>query len=505
MTVLTEPRPGSTRRLSILGLLMLLPLGYFVRRYPLPGNVRPSDLGYLSRYGKPELWAYVGAVAALFCLYLLALRETRRISPRRALPVVFGWSAVHAGLMGFMFPATAIDIFVYFAYARVFTVFGDNPMAVYARTYYYDPVIGKLSGEWGYHPSAYGPVWHLISAPISWASGDNIPRAVTGYKLLAIVCLLLGGWLIARAVAATRPQDAATGALLYLWNPLVLWEVAGNGHNDAVMLVPLLLAYVAWTRRRDVWVLPLLGIAALIKFVAAPLLPVAAVALWRRAGGWPARRRLAVRTGSLGALALVLGLFPFYDLNAIRTSIADTNTLFVVSPANAIAHLLENTYPVSEVKRWLKIIGWGILAAALVVASGSVWRRPDRLPRASFEVFFVFLMVVTTYFQGWYLVWPLALAALLPWGWPAWRMIAWCAGSMAAYAVWIWVRHYWVPDGTTLLYYGIPTISGLAALLTLAEIATHLARRLREQPGHQEHSPEPEAHANRLPQPGGGG
>jgi hypothetical protein len=483
---------------------MLLPLGYFVWRYPLPGNVRPSDLGYLSRYGKPELWAYLGGVAALFCLYLLALQETRRISPRRALPVVFGWSAVHAALMGFMFPATAIDIFVYFAYARVFTVFGDNPMAVYAQTYYYDPVIGKLSGEWGYHPSAYGPIWHLISAPISWASGENIPRAVTGYKLLAIVCLLLGGWLIARALAASRPQDAATGALLYLWNPLVLWEVAGNGHNDAVMLVPLLLASVAWTRRRDVWVLPLIGIAALIKFVAAPLLPVAAVALWRRAGGWPARRRLAVRTGALGAVALVLGLFPFYDLNAIRTSIADTNSLFVVSPANAIAHLLENTYPGPEVKRWLKIIGWGILAAALVVASRSVWRRPDRLPRASFEVFFVFLMVVTTYFQGWYLVWPLALAALLPWGWPAWRMIGWCAGSMAVYAVWIWVRRYWVPDGTTLLYYGIPTISGLAALLTLAEIATYHARRVRAQRGHRENSPEPEAHANRLPQPGGG-
>jgi hypothetical protein len=371
----------------LLGLLMLLPLGYFVWRYPLPGNVRPSDLGYLSRYGKPELWAYLGGVAALFCLYLLALQETRRISPRRALPVVFGWSAVHAALMGFMFPATAIDIFVYFAYARVFTVFGDNPMAVYAQTYYYDPVIGKLSGEWGYHPSAYGPIWHLISTPISWASGENIPRAVTGYKLLAIVCLLLGGWLIARALAASRPQDAATGALLYLWNPLVLWEVAGNGHNDAVMLVPLLLASVAWTRRRDVWVLPLIGIAALIKFVAAPLLPVAAVALWRRAGGWPARRRLAVRTGALGAVALVLGLFPFYDLNAIRTSIADTNSLFVVSPANAIAHLLENTYPVPEVKRWLghpcclarRGLRFGV-AAARPTATGfvrGVLRVPD--------------------------------------------------------------------------------------------------------------------------------
>ena len=473
-------------------------------RYPLPGNVRPSDLGYLSQYGKPELWAYVGGMAALFGLYLLALRETRRLPARRALPVVFSWSAIHAALMGFMFPATAIDIYVYVAYARVFTVFGDNPMAIYAQTYYYDPVIGKLSGEWGYHPSAYGPVWHLISAPISWASGDDIPRAVAGYKLLAIVGLLLGGWLIARALAVNRPHDAATGALLYLWNPLVLWEVAGNGHNDAVMLAPLLLAYVAWTRRRDAWVLPLLGIATLIKFVAAPLLPVAAVALWRRAGGWPARWRLVARTSSLGAVALLLGLFPFYDLGAIRTSIADTNTLFVVSPANMVAHLLENTYPVSEVKRWLKLIGWGILAAALVVAVGSVWRRPDRLVRASFELFFVFLMVVTTYFQGWYLVWPLALAALLPWGWPAWRMIAWCAGSMAAYVVWIWVRYYWVPDGTKLLYIGIPTISGLAALLTLAEIATHLVRRLRPPASNRERSPAPGGNTNRQPEPGGG-
>ncbi|MDQ3326893.1 MAG: hypothetical protein M3506_00015 [Chloroflexota bacterium] len=77
MTTLPEHRAPSTRRLWLLGLLMLLPLGYFVWRYPLLNNVRPSDLGYLSGYGKPELWAYASGMAFLFGLYLLALQETR--------------------------------------------------------------------------------------------------------------------------------------------------------------------------------------------------------------------------------------------------------------------------------------------------------------------------------------------------------------------------------------------------------------------------------------------
>jgi zinc transporter ZupT len=99
------------------------------------------------------------------------------------------------------------------------------------------------------------------------------------------------------------------------------------------------------------------------------------------------------------------------------------------------------------------------------------------LPRACFEVLFVFLVAVTTYFQGWYLLWPLALAGLLPWGWPAWRMVAWTGGAMAAYALFIWVRAWWIPGGPEILRVAMPVIAGPVLALMLIEAVTLLRAR----------------------------
>lgn len=473
MTQGTKPR--SPYRLLLYGLLMLLPLAYFVRRYPLRGHLRLSDIGHLSGYGRPEFVLYLGGMTALFVLYLLALRETRKLPVRSALPVALGGGAVMSAVMSPMYPATAVDIFVYVVRSRIFTTYGDNPMAMYARSYESDPLIRSLSGEWSFHPSPYGPLWNLVAAPITYFADTNLGLAIAGFKFLSIVCLLAGGIVIALILARARPQDAATGALFYLWNPLVIWEVAGNGHNDTVMVLPMLLAFLAWSRRRDAWVLPLLGMAVLIKFVAVLLLPLAIIALWRRTNNWQERGALALRTGILSMLVLLVSFYPFYDLQAVRDSVADTNKIFVVSPANMVVHWFRDSYPAEDLKRWLKAAGWVILLASMAWHSRVVWRGGD-LARASFEVFYVFLIIVTTYFQGWYLIWPLALTALLPWGWPAARMIAWTIGAMAVYALFIWVRRWWIPDGVVLLRIGIPIISGASALLTLAEVISRRPR-----------------------------
>ncbi|MDP9383111.1 MAG: glycosyltransferase 87 family protein [Chloroflexota bacterium] len=481
------PEGRSIWRLWLYGVLMMAPLLYFVRRYPLPGHIRLSDMGYLSRYGRPEFALYVGSMLFLFVVYVLALHESRRLAARRALPVVFGWGTLMSGVMAWMYPGTAIDVFVYVARSRVFSEHGADPIASYPRDYApLDPVIRSLQGEYAHTLSPYGPLWSLIAWPVTRLAGENAELAVGGFKLLVILSLLACGWVIALTLGgSSRHEDAAKGVLFLLWNPLVLWEVAGNGHNDPVMVLPILLAFLAWQRRRDAWVLPLIGAAALVKIPAALLLPVAAVAVWRRAGngGWPARWELLRRTGVLSAVVLAVSFFPFYDLHAMVRSVQHANNIFVVSPANMVVHALRDTYPAGEIKRWLKLAGWVILAAATLWHGLAVWRRPEALLRASFELFYVFLIIVTTYFQGWYLVWPLALVALLPWGWPAWRMIAWSAGAVAVYALFIWVRRLWIPDGVVLLRIGIPLISGVSALLTLAEVISLASRRpTRSQP-----------------------
>ena len=130
----------SAWRLWLYGIGMLVPVFYFARRYPLRGNTeRLLDIGKMAQYGRAEFAAYVGGMAILFGLYVLALYESRRLSDRQALPAVFGCGTALATAMAWMYPVNAIDIFLYAARARLFTAYGANPRAVYFRDFPDDP------------------------------------------------------------------------------------------------------------------------------------------------------------------------------------------------------------------------------------------------------------------------------------------------------------------------------------------------------------------------------
>ena len=481
------PAPDPARgawRLWLYGLTMLVPAVGFARRYPLRGNSDGlTDIGKLARYEVAEFAGYVGGLGLMFLLYGLALRESRRLPARRALPAVFGCGAALALVMAWMYPVNAIDLFLYAVRSRLWTTHGVNPQAALPADYPDDPLMRFASAEWADNVSPYGPLWNLIAAPITALAGDDLLLALAGFKLLVVASLLVGGWLIVRAAAAMGAEattDGAlgsTGALLYLWNPLVLWEGVGNGHNDVVMAVPLLLALLAWARRWDRLVIPLLVVAALIKYVTLLLVPLAAIALWRRADGWSARRRLGLWSAGLSLLAVAVAFFPFYDLDAARESIAAQGNIFLTSPAAMAIGLLRDDYPGADLKGWARAVGQAILLAVLTWQAFALWWRPSRLPRAAFESLFVFLLGATWNFRAWYLIWPVALAALLPWGWPAWRMIAWTAGGLAGYALFIWGWEWWGAEFYAVQNVGVPLMTGPALVLTLVELIRSASRR----------------------------
>jgi hypothetical protein len=457
---------------------MLAPAVAFALRYPLRGNHQGlTDIGKLAGYGVPEFAGYVGGLALMFLLYGLALRECRRLPAGRALPVVFVGGGALALAFAWMYPVNAIDLFLYAVRSRLWTAHGVNPQAALPVAYPDDPWMRFASAEWADDVSPYGPLWNVIAAPITGLAGDGLLPALAGFKLLALVSVLAGGWAIARTVATARPDAAADGALLYLWNPLVLWEGVGNGHNDVVMAVPLLLALLAWARRRDRLVIPLLVAAALIKYVTLLAIPLAAVALWRRAEDGAARARLAAWSGGLSLLAAAVALFPFYDPGAALASLAAQGDIFLTSPAAMAVGLLRDAYPSEEVRRWARAVGQALVLAVLVWWGIELWQRPRRLPRATYEALFAFLLVATWNFRAWYVIWPVALAAVLPWGWPAWRAIAWSAGGLAGYALFIWGWHWWDADFYAIQNVGVPLMTGPALALTLIELGRSLRRR----------------------------
>ena len=467
----TDANADSVRRLGLCGLGMLVPAAYFAWRYPLAGNTDELlDLGKLANYGVAELVLFVAGGVALFAFYLLAVLEVRKLPARRALPVVLGGGVLLILLFAWMYPVNAIDIFIYAVRSRLWTEYGDNPNAALPATHWDDdPYMHFGMREWSDQTSPYGPLWNLIAAPATLIGGDRIWMALVVFKALAIVCVLAGGWVIAKTLGTTRPRDAATGAMIYLWNPLVLWEGVANAHNDVLLALLLLLALLAWSRNRNGYVIPLLVAAALIKYVGLLLVPLAAVALWRRVRSWRQRRRLAIENGLLALAVGLIGFAPFYDVRAVVDSAWRQGELISTSPAGAILGLWGDLIGPPRPTDAVKLIGLGIVLLALGWLLADLWVSPEKLPRAAFELLFVFLLVATWNFRKWYLIWPVALVALLPHGWPFWRTLAWTFGGLLVYGHYIWTRQWWDPGYNMTRNLGVIFTFGPVVILTLAE------------------------------------
>ncbi len=241
------------------------------------------------------------------------------------------------------------DIYSYVWYSRVWVEHGASPYThVPLEFAEQDPARWLDWVFWKEEPAVYGPVWLYVSGAFyklgQWANGQFATHLLSlriladiAHLLNAVLVWKIAGLLVRRREAArdsaieaanqpahfrigrwrapdwlTQPlREKATsepssdnglgfrfGALLfYAWNPLLLVEFGGNGHNDAVMLTFVLLAF--WLHLLGRWRLAALalGLATLVKLVAILFLPgYLWLLLWegyRAAGGRHAVRRFA--------------------------------------------------------------------------------------------------------------------------------------------------------------------------------------------------------------------
>jgi 4-amino-4-deoxy-L-arabinose transferase-like glycosyltransferase len=102
-------------------------------------------------------------------------------------------------------------------------------------------------------------------------------------------------WLLGRVMHA-KPRARLTAFVLFAWNPLMLFDAAGNAHNDALMVTLLLLGIAPLVVRREPatnvqWLLSTfcVGLSALIKYTTG-IVGLFVIVPWaRRLQNWPAR------------------------------------------------------------------------------------------------------------------------------------------------------------------------------------------------------------------------
>ncbi len=463
-----QPMPLSdrARTLLLVGLGVasaLLYLRAFTLRWPLWLLYAQPHLDYawLSRYTHEGQAIYLGAFLALFGLQYIAYRLARPLSPStRTLVLIVGGQLGFGLLLVGIYPIAALDIYDYLMYGRIVLVYGGNPLAQ-PPSAFPDPLVGY--SPWPNEPSVYGPIWQLISlVPTALSGGDLLPGLIA-FKLTALVFYLGCSGVIWRLLLGLRPSLAASGTLLFAWNPLLLFELAGNAHNDAVMVLFVLLAALTLVSGPRPLVLPLLAVAILSKILAAVLLPVFLAGLLLAPGS---RRDRAVWILGGGAIALGLAVAtyaPFWE-GTRSLHFLTRGSWFTASFPTMLREYL---------RRWLELEPAGRLAAILVGAAFATfvvgrlswcWRtqRPDddwhAWLAAAHDVTFGYLAFACLWWEPWYLTWLVGLAALLPSRVLHDRALLFCCGGVANYVVFKFIWPVYQP----MTYTQIMAISAIA-------------------------------------------
>jgi hypothetical protein len=377
---------------------------------------------------------------AFACYALTLLRLPRYASLPRVGGAVFVVALAARVALFAAPPSLSDDIYRYVWEGRVL-LHGGNPWAQCPL----DPALAPLRDA-RIFPAVNHPELATIYPPVAEA----------GFALVAALSPTIPamkGWVIAHDMALValliallrRHGRSPAWAVVYAWNPLVLVEYAGGGHNDPTAMVWLLVALAA-QRARPMLSAAALGLGALVKL--APL--VALPFLWRH---WPWRARWL----ALGLLTAGLGAFAW----ASRGANSGLHAYWESWRNNALAF--------EALERWsgsfhtARALGLAAVCGVGALALGRGWSAIHGT-RAILKSALLVSPVAHPWYQGWFLM-------LEPWA-PTAPWILLSATAILSYGVFATPaagRNYHLPLAWRVLEYGAPallalTLAGAGAL-----------------------------------------
>ncbi|MDF9800073.1 alpha-1,6-mannosyltransferase [Catalinimonas alkaloidigena] len=241
--------------------------------------------------------------------------------------------------------------------------------------------------------SIYPPVNQAVFALAAWVYPDSI----LGSIVLIRICILLAeaGSISLLFQFARRQGFPIKRTLLYALNPLIILELSGNLHFEALMIFFLLLSY--FFLRRVHWLPSAFSFALAI---ATKLLPLVLLPLYIRRLGIKKSLWFYIATGVFTLLLFI----PLLNMELLRGIGESVGLYFQKFEFNASIY-----YIVREIGYVLKgynIIGmagkWLAVSTFLGIVLFSILERKEKLPAAWLWVWVIYLALATTV-HPWYI------------------------------------------------------------------------------------------------------
>ncbi len=235
-----------------------------------------QQIGYFQRPLSTNL--YISFVIISFAFYniILAGVHAKKLS-RHFIWFVF---CVTAGILTVSYTAFSYDIFNYIFDAKIITQYHANPYFHKALDFPSDPMLGFM--HWTHRVYPYGPLWLLVTTPLSFVGFGYFLPTYFLFKLLTTASYLGSIWYLEKTLNKIMPQKTLFGIVFFGLNPLIIVESLITNHIDSVMTVFCLAATYYLLQKKGVLATILFFLSVGIKFVTGFLFPIFFYALFKQ-------------------------------------------------------------------------------------------------------------------------------------------------------------------------------------------------------------------------------
>jgi alpha-1,6-mannosyltransferase len=360
--------------------------------------LRMHSLYYLKNHtiGFIELGLAAGVI------YLLALYGLTKTQSTRATTILLVFAAIAFRTpLWPMEPTLSDDLQRYRWEGKVqaqgwnpYEIGPNDPRLASLRDKYYEIMPGREL------PAIYPPATELVFRA-TWKVFPGPTSFKTPFAVADVLVLLLLAWMF------WAEKDRDLRLAVYAWNPLVIVEFAGSGHNDVLALLGIVCGLALMKKWPTLAAIPV-SLAAMAKVFPAVLLPV-----WIRRAGWPGKKAGWWSAG-LAAVATLVVLLPYWNaLGMFRVNMTYYEATWKNYHASLYTVIDWLTGGKTKIPALVGIfVSWGL-------AFWLAWKRTDPARAAYLLIGTILAFGPNGY--SWYFTWIVPLLCFFPN--PAWLML----------------------------------------------------------------------------------
>ncbi len=246
-------------------------LGLVISRYSFIYKIEKA-FQYIGYFNRPlSTVIYLLLLLGLTSLYIFCLRlaEEKKLDKR------FLWKIIISGVIVLFlsYNAFSYDLFNYLFDAKIITYYHANPYIHKALDYPGDPTLAFM--HWTHRAYPYGPVWLVLTVPLSFVGLQLFLPTLYLFKLLMVASYLGSLFYIGKIFQRIKPEKELFGLVFFGLNPLVLIESLVSAHLDIVMMFFSLLAFYFLLEKNHIRSYLFIMLSIGVKFLTVLLLPVA--------------------------------------------------------------------------------------------------------------------------------------------------------------------------------------------------------------------------------------